>query len=149
MATVSYKPVKLNLNYIIIGGLVLVLVIVFAWYWYKQGKKTTTTQALPGELPGNPNSGNNNGASNDEIKNIANDIHEDISGLNLFSGWKVATYDRALLLNDTDIVKLYNTYNTLYQKENEETLTQALQDENFPISQLKLLIARLVKLNCI
>ncbi len=149
MATVSYTPVKLNLNYIIIGGLVLVIVIVFAWYWYKQGKKTTTLQELPGELPGNPSSGNVTGASNDEIKNVASGIFSDISGLNLFSGWNTYVYNRALLFNDNDIVKLYNTYNALYQKENNETLTQALNDENFPISQIKLLIERLTKLNCL
>jgi hypothetical protein len=144
----SFGGIKVNLTVIILSLVVLILLIIAGIYIYRQGKKKTTIQALPGELPGNPGSGNVNGASNDEIKSIANDIYEDIDGFNVF-GHDNKPYDSAVLLNDTDIVKLYNTYNTLYQAKLGETLTQSLENEKFwENTNPDNLIKRLKKLNC-
>jgi hypothetical protein len=139
--------VKLNLTYVIIGIVVLILLIALGWYFYRQGKKQVTLQSLPGELPGNPGSGNMIGASNDEIKNIANALFDDMDGFNLW-GHKQAPFDQANLLNDSDLIKLYNTFNTLYQKDSSETLTSWLMNENGLGTSGALLIARLKKLNC-
>lgn len=133
---------------IYIAVAVLLFIIGLAWFFYKRGKKQVTLQSLPGELPGNPSSGNVTGASNDEIKSIANNLFEDISGLN-FLGHNQAPYDAANLLNDADMIKLYNTFNTQYQAELEETLTVALDNEVGLGTSGDILIKRLKKLNCV
>lgn len=140
--------IKLNLTYVIIGIVVLILLIAMGWYFYRQGKKQVTLQSLPGELPGNPQSGNVLGASNDEIKRIANDLYDDMKGFNIW-GHKQAPYDQANLLNDQDIIKLYNTFNAMYQKESGETLTSWLSNENGLGVSGSLLINRLKKLNAL
>lgn len=136
--------------YIIIA--VLIFLIALGYFYYRKGKNTVTLQALPGELPGTSSSGNITGASNDEIKGIANGLHEEMDGLNLF-GHDMDIYNRALLLNDADIVKVYNTFNTLYQqKSGGDTLTAWLESELFSStfeSAAINLIGRLKKLNCL
>lgn len=142
----NVKGIKINLTLIIIAVAVIILLVVLGWYMYRQGKKQVTLQYLPGELPGNPGSGNLSGASNDEIKAIANALYEDMSGFNLF-GHKQAPYNSANLLNDTDLIKLYNTFNSLYQKESKQTLTQWIDNESGIGVAGSTLIARLKKLN--
>lgn len=142
----KFGGIKLNVTAIIIGTVVLILLIALGWYFYRQGKKQVTLQSLPGELPGNPGSGNANGASNDEIKNLANALYDDMNGFNMW-GHNQAPFDQANLLNDTDIIKLYNTFNSLYQKESGETLTSWLNNENGLGTSGALLINRLKKLN--
>lgn len=144
----KFAGIKLNVTAVIIGIVVLILLIALGWYFYRQGKKQVTLQSLPGELPGNPGSGNMIGASNDEIKNIASALYDDMEGFNLW-GHKQAPFDQANLLNDADIIKLYNTFNALYQKESGETLTSWLNNENGLGVSGALLINRLKKLNCI
>lgn len=136
-------------KYIIIAIVVLIILVALGLYFYKQGSKKTTLQYLPGELPGNPSSGNTVGASNDELKRLANAIYQDIDGYNIL-GHNNDPYNSAILLNDTDLIKLYNVYNALYQSENNETLTQALINEKFWENDVTdSLIARLQKLNSI
>lgn len=133
--------------YIALG--VLLFLILLAWYFYKRGKSQITLQSLPGELPGNPGSGNVSGASNDEIKNIAVKLHGDMSGWN-FLGHNPQPYSDALLLNDGDLIKLYNTYNTMYQKESGQTLTQWIEAESYTLlseDNPHALYNRLLKLN--
>ena len=132
---------------IIIVIIVAVVLIAGATWFYYKGKSKVTLQYLPGELPGNPGSGNANGASNDEIKSIANDLYTDMNGFNLM-GHSYSPYYAANKLNDSDIVKLYNTFNTLYQKESAATLTQWLNSESFYDGTAPyLLTQRLLKLN--
>lgn len=141
--------IKLNITTIVIIITVLLLLIILLWYFYKQGKKQVTLQYLPGELPGNASSGNTTGASNDEIKNLANALYTEMDGWNLMFGHNLGPYNQANLLNDSDIVKLYNTFNALYQKESGETLTQWLKNEQMLGQPGATLIARLQKLNCL
>lgn len=135
--------------YIAIG--VLLTIIAVGVYFYRKGRKTTTTQFTPYDLPGNTtNTPQMAGASNAEIKSIANGLYNEMKGVNFF-GHDMEFYKRALLLSDTDIVKLYNTFNTLYQAESNETLTKWLQSELFSSTFEReglLLIDRLTKLNC-
>jgi uncharacterized protein (UPF0333 family) len=140
---------KTQKKYLVIGGLVLLFLIILAVYFYKQGAKKTSIQIPPEDQPGST-SGNNNaaGVSNSEIKNLSNSIYKDIDGFNLF-GHDNTPYDAAVLLSDTDIVRLYNAFNTEYQSKLSETLTQALINEKFwENSSPDTLIARLQKLNC-
>lgn len=133
---------------IIIAFVVFLFLAVLAFIFYRKGKKTVTLQSLPGELPGNVSSGNQTGASNDEIKNIANALYSDMNGFNA-SGHDYTPYKQASLLNDSDLVKLYNTFNTLYQKQSSQTLTQWLSSEYYYSGALPILLYdRLKKLNC-
>jgi len=139
-------PSKKNI-YIIIA--VLLFLVALGYFYYRKGKNTVTLQSLPGELPGVPSSGNTVGASNDELKNIANELYADMSGFN-GAGHDYEPYQRAILLNDTDLVKLYNAFNTMYQKINSETLTTMISNERFFSPQIPgTLVARLKKLNCL
>lgn len=141
---------KVTRKHIYIAAAVLVVLVALGIYFYHQGKKTVTIQDAPEDLPGNPGS-TSVGASNDEIKNVANGLYEEMKGLNLI-GHKMEFYKRALLFSDTDIVKLYNTFNALYQSESTQTLTQWLNNELFSSTfenEAITLTARLKKLNCV
>lgn len=135
-----------NKTFIITVIIIFVVIIGVAIYYYRKGKKTTTI-VDPNLLP-DGSSGGTTGASNDELKNLANEMYKDMDGWNL-NGWNVTIYNRALLLNDRDIAKLYNTFNAYYQKENGETLTQMINNERFKPSVLVLLELRLKKLNLV
>lgn len=142
---------KLSKTHIYIAIAVLVFLVALSIYFYKQGKKTVSLQSLPGELPGNPSSGNVVGASNDEIKNVAQGLYNEMRGPN-FLGHNMEFYKRALLFSDTDIIKLYNAFNAMYQADSQETLTQWLSGELFSSNlenEANVLIARLIKLNCL
>jgi len=140
------KVTKVHI-YIAIG--VLVLLAVLSFYFYRRGKKQVTIQVAPGELPGNPGSGTQYGASNDEIKTIARELFEDMDGYN-WSGHNMAPYNRALLLNDSDLVKLYNTFNTLHQTDSGQTLTAWIDNEKYFDNEIPdALLTRFAKLNLI
>lgn len=131
---------------------VLVIIVALSFYFYKKGKKTTSIQYLPGDLPyGNSGNGSNQttGASNSEIKSIAQSMFADMDGFNIW-GHDIEPYQRASTLSDTDFVKLYNTFNALYQTESGETLTQWLVNEKFYNNEVTdSLITRCAKLNLI
>lgn len=134
---------------IIIASLVLLFLVGLAWFFYKRGKKQVTLQYLPGELPGNPSSGNVIGASNDEIKSIAIALYQDMNGFNAF-GHNYEPYQRAVQLSNNDLLKLYNTFNTMYQGQSGETLTQWISNERYTSVDLpSAIISRLSKLNAL
>lgn len=114
--------------FIAIGALVLITII--AVYFYLQGKKTVSIQYTPGELPGNPGSGTGTSASNNEIKVLAGKLYDDMNGLNLL-GHNMEPYMDALILSDNDLIKLYNTFNTLYQAKTGQTLYEWIDNEKF------------------
>ncbi len=135
-------------KYVVIALCIIIFLVVLGWYFYSQGKKTVTLQQLPGQVPGEINSGNVNGASNDEIKLLVNKLYSDMKGFNAF-GHDYSPYREVGLLNDADVIRVYNAFNTLYQPDSGQTLTQWIasekyRDENYP----GLLYARLMKLNC-
>src|SRR5574343_164625 len=111
-------------------GAAIIIIAAVAFYFFKQGKKTTSIQYGPGEVPGNPGSGSQLGASNEEIKKIATGLYDDMDGFN-WNGHDMEPYKAALLLNDNDIIKLYNAFNTMYQPESGQTLTAWIENEKF------------------
>lgn len=137
---------KFTKTHMYIAIAVLVLLVALGFYFYKQGTKKVTLQSLPNELPGNPGSVNS-GASNDEIKLLAEALFNDMDGYN-FTGHDYEPYNKALTLSDTDLVKLYNTFNTLHQKDSGETLTQWIINEQYNYYNIPdLVLARFAKLN--
>lgn len=134
---------------IIISVIVLLLLAGLAYFFYRRGKKQVTLQYLPGDLPGNPSSGNVSGASNDEIKSLAIELHSDMDGFNAW-GHDYAPYERASQLSNTDLVKLYNAFNAMYQTQSGETLTSWISNERYTRVDLpSAIISRLIKLNCL
>jgi hypothetical protein len=139
---------KKTKTFVIVGLIVLVLFIGVAIYYYKKGKKTVSIQEIPSDLPGNPGSGSGTtGASNAEIKLVAQQLYSDMKGWN-WAGHNYEPYTRALVFSDSDIVKLYNTFNTLYQTESGETLVQFMDNEAYADSDVPdALLQRFAKLN--
>jgi hypothetical protein len=131
----------------------VIIVAIIAYLFYRKGKKQVSTQYAPNDLPyGSPGNGagQSGGASNSEIKQIANDMHDDMSGLNLFTGHDMEPYQRALVLSDTDFVRLYNTFNGLYQADSGETMTQWIDNEKFYNNEITdTILSRCAKLNLI
>jgi hypothetical protein len=140
---------KFNKTHIYIAIAVVIVLVSLGIFLYHQGTKKVAIQALPGDLPGNPGSGNVTGASNDEIKRVAEQIYTDIDGYNVF-GHNNAPYNVAVTFSDNDIVKLYNTFNTLYQNKLGETLRVAMENEKYYENDATdILISRFAKLNLI
>ncbi len=108
---------------------VLILIVSIAFYFYHSGKKTTTLQAVPGDVPGSHDANNNPaGASNTDILELANELHQDMKGTNFF-GHNNDLFSKLLTYSDTDFVRLYNAFNTLYQQEGQGTFIQWVKDE--------------------
>jgi hypothetical protein len=134
-----------NKGFVIGFAIILVLVIAVAIFYYRKGKKETKN-TNPNLLP-DGSTGGTTGASNDEIKNLANEMFKDMNGWNILNGWNTSIYSRALLLNDADIIKLYNTFNAYYQSKYDQSLTEFIYSEQFKPSVMVLLEQRLRKLN--
>lgn len=137
---------KITKTHIWIAVIVLIMLVGLGYFFYRKGKKTVTIQSLPNDLPGGP-TGGIAGASNNEIKLVANALYDDMKGYN-YSGHNYAPYSQAIAFSDTDIVKLYNAFNTLYQTESGETLKQWIEGESYYYSDIpQSLLARFAKLN--
>jgi hypothetical protein len=133
--------------YLYIGiGVVLLIGIVAAIFYFK-GKNQVTLQYSPGELPGNPGSGTQYGASNNELKTLSQDLYDEMNGYNIL-GHDMGPYKRAVYLNDNDLIKLYNTFNTMFQKESDQTLYEWIDNEKFNSHDITdALLAKMAKLN--
>lgn len=127
---------------------VLVFMALFGYYYYRKGKNTVSIQALPNDLPGNQGAASGSGgASNDEIKRVVNALYNDMNGWNI-TGHNYEPYQTALTFSDTDIVKLYNAFNTLYQQDSKQTLAQWIESEEYVYYDIPdALLARFAKLN--
>jgi preprotein translocase subunit SecD len=120
---------KQNKTYLFIALGVLLFLVVFGYIFYRKGKKTVSIQDLPQDLPGSTNSSNNaSGASNTELKMLVNDLYKDMNGVNILTR-NIEAYQKLLTLSDTDTVKVYNAFNTLYQIESKETLKSWISNE--------------------
>ena len=120
---------KQNKTYLFIALGVLLFLVVFGYIFYRKGKKTVSIQDVPQDLPGSTNAGNNaSGASNTELKMLVNDLYKDMNGVNIITR-NIEAYQKLLTLSDTDTVKVYNAFNTLYQIESKETLKSWISNE--------------------
>jgi hypothetical protein len=127
----------------------IILIAAISYYFYLQGKKGITIQYNPGELPGDPGSGTQYGASNNDIKSLAQSLYDDMKGLNYF-GHDMAPYQKALTYGDGDLIKLYNTFNSNYQKESGQTLAAWIDSEKYYNNEVTdTLLNRFAKLNLI
>lgn len=126
-----------------IAIIALVILVIVAIYFYRKGKKTTTIADLPNDVPtgGTGNGGvilSGSQTSANEIALMAEQVHEDINCV--FCLRNTALYERISVLSDTDLIKLYNVYNSKFQAQDGETLLQALDNEfaNFDVIKNRL-----------
>lgn len=140
-------------TYAIIGLVALVVLVSVAIYFYKKGKKQVSVQVLPYDVAGEPTGtgqpGTGNGISNNQIKVLVQKLYDDMSGFN-WSGHDQAPYQEMSTLSDTDFVRVYNLFNTLYQKESEQTLREWIDNEKYAFSFLTdSILQRMAKLNLV
>lgn len=110
--------------------IVIILLVIFSFYFYYRGKKQTTISKLPTDNPAAGNGGVQvSGAqiSDNDVSLLADQLYDDITSI--FQFRNNSLYERLVALSDTDLVRIYNAYNTKYQSKNGETLLQALKNE--------------------
>jgi hypothetical protein len=66
--------------------------------------------------------------SNETITALANSLYQDMNGLN-WLGHTNKYYEQAMQLNDVDLLRLYDAFNSAYQPESKQTLTEWLDNE--------------------
>jgi hypothetical protein len=120
--------------------IVAIIIIIVAVIFYRKGKKNTTLSDLPNDNPtvNNGNGGvnmNGNQISANEVVLLADQVHADIHCI--FCTRNYALYERLGVLSDTDLVRVYNAYNSKYQAEDGETMLQALDNEFANFDTLK------------
>lgn len=130
---------------LIVVAVILVIFIIIGIWFYRKGKKQTTIAPVPKDIV--PGSNNAYGVSPAEILSIADALHTEMDGLNLW-GHDVAPYVRLVNLSDTDFVKVYNAFNEKYQKESKETLKGWIESETFVFDDVTdAIIERMGRLN--
>jgi hypothetical protein len=89
-------------------------VIALAYYAYSKIPKKATVHGIQS-------------ASQSQLQSLASKLHEDISGLTFINA--ISLYQQAISLSDGDFIRLYNIYNELFQGQDGETLTEAVNGE--------------------
>lgn len=140
-------PSKITL-YIIIA-LVVIGLLVFIYFMGRRSGKIKIEQVdLPQDQPGGQNISSQDSA---EIISVANQLHEEMKGLNLFRD--LEPYQKFLAMSDTLFVATYNRFNQLYAQENDGTLREWINDEsggswNWQFEEIrKAIILRMDRLN--
>lgn len=133
-----------NMKWILIGlGVLLLLGIGIAVYFYFQGKKKGQSQAnINVSSPLNPD-GTAPAASESEISNLVTQLHDDMEGINYTHDETI--WNNFLSLSDSDIIKVNNKFNAVYQLDSGESFVDWVDDESGDYPQTAL--QRLKKLN--
>lgn len=106
----------------------IVLIIVVAIYFV--GRKSGSTKIEQVPLPNDTNSGKQlTDAEATKVRTIAQELHDDMDGLNLLSH-KLDPYRELSNLSDTMFVAVYNDFNTLFA-DSGETLRKWLENETW------------------
>lgn len=130
---------KDNTTQIAIVSIVFLVLIVGAYFILnKIGKSTPPPQA---EIPDDNNPGYVGApftsAEQSTLNSLAARIFDDIDGIQ-WSNHDNDLYQECLNLSDRMATGLYNTYNKIYFKEHNETLTEVLNNEIEPFGQRKI-----------
>lgn len=114
-----------------IGLFFLLLFIIIGIVIYRSGKKSgDTTLNLSNPLTDDPKASNNQGeqSSQSTINTLAGALYTDMNGASLTRD--ITNWQSAMVLSDTDFIKLYNTFNSKYQLQSGSTFTQWVNDES-------------------
>ena len=132
-----------NKEYLYFTAGTIIIFAIVGIYFYRQGKKEITIAPLPGD-----NTGDNQPQDIPGLSSLAQEIYNDCNGLNWGTNHDEDIYKRALALNATNFVELYNIWNTKFQPITSETLTEYISDQwSLPGTQWRItketMIARL------
>lgn len=114
---------------IVVIGSALVAIGGLTWYAYDQGKKKHQRQPLPFDIIDEHGEITDQAQHLEVLQQIAGAMYDDMKGFNIFSIHNPTPYEQALALSNTNFVELYNIFNSRYQGENGETLTQWIMAE--------------------
>lgn len=104
---------------IIIVGLILLGV----YFWGRSSKDNPNTNKVPKENKELTEE------QNERLKSLAQLMHKDMDGINL--SWDEDLYRTALNLPNSELVALYNWFNSMYEVGSGETLIDWLKSEQF------------------
>ncbi len=134
---------------LIIAAIVLLILIVVIFIFYRKGKNAGATNV--NLVSGNADTGGVL-ASDSEIKELSQQIYNDLGGLNAFGSHTIDVYTRVLSLSDTDLTRLYNVFDMAHASEKKGSLVNWVNDDYaIPYSQWastkETLLNRFAKLN--
>lgn len=120
------NPIGSQIKLIVIG-VILLIILISGILLYRSGKKSGATKINISNPPLDDAGGA--GISASEISNLSDEIYRDMKGVNGF-GHNTDIWQKFLALSDTDVVKVYNEFNTDYQTESEQTLKEWVYNES-------------------
>lgn len=135
---------------------VLAIAIVIGVYFFFQGKQKGSEQTnVDVSSPLNAD-GSVPAASEQEIKQLVEDLYEDMKGANI--AHSLAPWNKLNALSDSDFIKVNNNFNANYQAESEESFKEWVEGESTSIwggsggnvffaSAKNTVLARMKKLN--
>lgn len=111
-------------------GITLLLLLVFGIIIYRSGRKKGSINLSSPVIdnPNNPGGNTTPVTATADIMALTDLVHRDMEGVNLEHDTDLWS-NRVLTLSDTDFVRLYNEFNSKYQKDSGETFTQWIAGE--------------------
>ncbi len=100
------------------GIILLVLLIIGILLWHSAKKAGEAKGAINISSPGTDSTATE--ISTADIRTLAQGIHDDMAGPNITHD--IDLWNRVLVLSDNDFIKLYNEFDTDYQKDSGQTL---------------------------
>lgn len=120
---------------LIIAAIVLVVFVVVGIWFYRKGKRQVTIQAPPLDNPDTGTGNNTYSVSNAEILQTVEDLYRDMNGFN-WAGHDAEPYEKLQSFSDTDFVNTYNTFNSKYQQESQQTLKEWIESESYAFDDI-------------
>lgn len=115
-------------KYLVIGGIILALALIIGLWLYFSGKAAGKRKgSINLSNPGAPD-GSAPVASEAEIRQMAQKLFQDMDGLN-WRGHNIQVWQDFLTMSDNDVIRVYNEFNTKYQKETAQSLTEWVNSE--------------------
>jgi hypothetical protein len=123
-----FKALSNTSKYLIIGGVILVLALGIGLYLYFSGKAAgKRAGSINLSSSGGPD-GNAPAASVSEVRQLAGKLYADMDGIN-FWGHNLDVWKDFLAMSDEDVIRVYNEFDTEYQKKTGQSLTQWVNSE--------------------
>lgn len=120
----------------IIVGLFLIAGV--GYYFYKRGTAARALFPIPKDQGGE--------IDQQKLNELAGDLYEDMKGVDLFGAHDIDIYERVAVLSNSEFVALHNTFNSKYQSDSGQTLTEWVRSEfSVPYSQFETIKNTFVK----
>jgi len=123
-----FKALTGTTKYLVIGGVVLVLILGVGLLIYFSGKSAGKKKSTLNLSSGAGAGGEAPTISESEVRTLAQKLFSDMEGAN-FWGHNADAWNSFLSLSDTDVTRVYNEFNSKYQKETSQSLVQWVESE--------------------